>query len=94
MVNVSPREVIPDSSEGALGKRRVSSRTIDYDGSDQRHRAGGITTHLRGVCRRVLNPRDVWEGPSGKAAAANRTREIRPSGMRGGLTETWTKVEF
>jgi hypothetical protein len=29
----------------------------------------------------------------GKAAAANRTREIRPSGMRGGLTETWAMAE-
>jgi len=25
----------------------------------------------------------------GNAIAANRTREIRPSGMRGGLAETW-----
>jgi len=25
----------------------------------------------------------------GKAIAANRAREIRPSGMRGGLAETW-----
>ena len=63
-----------------------------YDGSDQRDRAGGITTQPRGVCRRVLKPRDAWEGPSGKAATANRTRGIRTSGMRGGLTETWTKV--
>jgi hypothetical protein len=29
----------------------------------------------------------------GQATAANRTREIRPSGMRGGLTETWAMVE-
>jgi hypothetical protein len=29
------------------------------------------------------------EGASGIAVAANRTREIRPSGMRGGLAETW-----
>jgi len=50
--------------------------------------------HPRGVCGRVLKPRDVWEGPLGKAAAANRTREIRPSGMRGGLTEPWAKVEL
>jgi hypothetical protein len=28
------------------------------------------------------------------ATAANRTREIRPSGMRGGLAETWAKVEL
>jgi hypothetical protein len=30
----------------------------------------------------------------GKAVAANRTREIRPSGMRGGLAETWAMVEL
>ncbi len=34
--------------------------------------------HLRGVCRRALKPQDAWEDPLGKAAAANRTREIRP----------------
>ncbi len=44
--------------------------------------------HPRGVCRRVLELQGAWEGPLGKAAAANRTREIRPSGMRGGLAET------
>ena len=47
--------------------------------------------HPRGVCRRVLKLRGAWEGPLGKAAAANRTREIRLSGMRGGLRkrELW-----
>ncbi len=50
--------------------------------------------HPRGVCRRVLKLRGVWEGPLGKAAAANRTREIRLSGMRGGLAETWAMVEL
>ncbi len=50
--------------------------------------------HPRGVCRRVLKLRGAWEGPPGKAAAANRTREIRLSGMRGGLVETWTMVEL
>jgi hypothetical protein len=29
----------------------------------------------------------------GNAIAANRTREIRPSGMRGGLAETLAKAE-
>jgi len=52
-------------------------------------RAGDITMQSRGVCRRVLKPRTSWEGSPGKAAAANRTREIRLSGMRGGLAETW-----
>jgi hypothetical protein len=53
-------------------------------------RAGDITILSRGVCRRVLKLQTLWEGSSGKVAtAANRTREIRPSGMRGGLAETW-----
>ena len=51
-------------------------------------RAGDITSMPRGVCEQALKLRANWEGPSGKAAAANRTREIRPSGMRGGLAET------
>ncbi len=39
---------------------------------------------------RELKLQAKWEGSSGKVAtAANRTREIRPSGMRGGLAETW-----
>ena len=51
-------------------------------------RAVGITSQSRGVREQALEPRTVWEGPAGKAAAANRTREIRLSGMRGGLVET------
>ena len=50
--------------------------------------------HPRGVCRRVLKSRQAWEGPLGKAAAANRTREIRLSGMRGGPVETWAMAEL
>ncbi len=36
-----------------------------------------------------------WNGKGyqGNAVAANRTREIRPSGMRGGLAETWAMGE-
>ena len=34
------------------------------------------------------------KGYRGNAVAANRTREIRPSGMRGGLAETWAMVEL
>jgi len=48
----------------------------------------------RGVCKQVLKPQAAWEGSPGKAAAANRTREIRPSGMRGGLAETLVMVEI
>ena len=57
-------------------------------------RAGDINYMPRGIRGRVLKPRAVWEGSPGKAAAANRTREIRPSGMRGGLAETWIMVEL
>jgi hypothetical protein len=59
--------------------------SVNVDGC----RAGDITYWPRGVCRRVLKSRVNREGSSGKAAAANRTREIRLSGMRGGLAETW-----
>ncbi len=34
------------------------------------------------------------KGLRGNAIAANRTREIRPSGMRGGLAETLDMVEI
>jgi len=34
------------------------------------------------------------KGLRGNAIAANRTREIRPSGMRGGLAETLVMVEL
>ena len=41
-----------------------------------------------------LSLRALWEGFWGdnacRSLTANRTREIRPSGMRGGLTETWS----
>ena len=43
------------------------------------------------VCER-LNFDHNGKGYLGKATAANRTREIRPSGMRGGLAETWAMV--
>ena len=93
-IDAAPEEVTPSTGKGALGKWRAPDRntlwTQCQTNGDNLNgcRAGGITRHPRGVCRRVLKPRDEWEGPSGKAAAANRTREIRPSGMRGGLTET------
>ena len=49
----------------------------------------------RGVRRRMLNLRMSKEGSSGKVATtANRIREIRLSGMRGGLAETWAMEEI
>ncbi len=87
-------QVTPAVGEGALGKWRAPNwghrLGTDPGSGANLHgcRAGGITMRPRGVCERALEPRTVWEGPPGKAAAANRTREIRPSGMRGGLAET------
>jgi len=43
---------------------------------------------------RELKLRVKWEGFWGNAIAANRTREIRLSGMRGGLAETLVMVEL
>ena len=87
--------VMPQGCEGALGKWRASYgdivQTLSWANDDkrQRGRAEGITVGGRGVRERALEPHCLWEGPSGIAAAANRTREIRPSGMRGGPGETW-----
>lgn len=49
----------------------------------------------RGVCKRMLNLRMTQEGSSVEVAtAANRTREIRLSGMRGGLAESRSRKEI
>jgi hypothetical protein len=86
---------------GNVWLRQRGSRSVADDGERLRldiepgsalprhhRRAEGITCHPRGVREQALELRDAREGPSGKAAAANRTREIRLSGMRGGLVET------
>ena len=72
---------------GAISGHRLDTAP-DCGVQSLRCRAGGISMHSRGVCERALEPRDVGEGPLGNATAANRTREIRPSGMRGGPGET------
>ncbi len=50
--------------------------------------------HPRAYVGGYLNLRMYGKVLRGNAAAANRTREIRPSGMRGGLAESWTKVDL
>ena len=94
VLDAAPEEVTPSKGKGALGKWRAPNRNTVWTqcqaNGDHLNgcRAGGITMHPRGVCRRVLKPRDEWEGPSGKAAAANGTRENRLYRMRGGLAKT------
>ncbi|MCP5002881.1 MAG: hypothetical protein GY941_02875, partial [Planctomycetes bacterium] len=57
-------------------------------------RAEDQTLRSSGVCWQGLKPLVVCGRVSGKAIAANRIREIRPYGMRGGLAETWVMVEL
>ncbi len=55
-------------------------------------RRGRQTARGRGVCEQALQPRRVQEGLSPKndvqSRGQNRIREIRPSGIVGGLAET------
>ena len=84
-----------ETGKGALGKWRAARGNTNWmhcqilGAKFQYGRAEGITGCSRDVCRRVLKARDTSEGPPGKAAAANWTRESRLSGMRGGLAGTW-----
>ena len=56
------------------------------------------TVRMRGVCEPALQLRFTWEGLHLKngmqSRGQNRTREIRPSGIVGGLWETWSMVEL
>jgi hypothetical protein len=56
------------------------------------------TVMIRGVCELALKLRFTWEGLHLKngmqSRGQNRTREIRPSGIVGGLWETWSTVEL
>jgi len=95
------RRAEPGSGKGALGKSRASKGTHRLDaepgprcrttlGVEPKGEPGlqGVQMDERlslGRCGKVL-----W----GEATAANRTREIRPSGMRGGLAETWARGEL
>jgi len=53
---------------------------------------------IRGVCELALKLRSTWEGLHLKngmqSRGQNRTREIRLSGIVGGLWETWSMVEL
>ena len=85
----------PAQAKGLSVRRgRHSGHTVwtqsqAHGGNLTGRRATGITTPSRGVYERAFEPREVcgkvlW----GQAMAANRTRESRLSGMRGGLAET------
>jgi hypothetical protein len=59
----------------------------------QRHRwlgdeAGGKPGKVGAYTNQRFKPLLSWEGPRRKAEVSNRTREIWPSGIIGGLRET------
>jgi hypothetical protein len=59
----------------------------------QRGRVDEQTSVRWGVCGPGLKPRHDWEGSPRKSQGQNRTGEIPPSGIVGGLAETWTRGE-
>jgi hypothetical protein len=59
----------------------------------KRGRVDAQTSHRRGACVPGLKPGRDWEGSSGKCQGQNRTGEIPPSGIVGGLAGTWARWE-
>jgi hypothetical protein len=92
--NTATGEVIPSWCKGALGKWRAQERLTvrtqsrNYGVSVVARRAGDITSSSGAYASARLSSLRPGKILRGHAAAANRTREIRPSGMRGGLAET------
>jgi hypothetical protein len=84
------QEVTPGGCEGALGHDgwRLCTRAGLCAGlcgqNAHGHRTVQQTWAVRGVCEWALKPRRSREGGSGKVMVANRTREIRLSGMTRG----------
>ncbi len=57
----------------------------------KRGRVDDQTSARRGECRPGLKPLGVWEGSSRTSQGQNRTGEIPPSGIVGGLAGTWAR---
>jgi hypothetical protein len=92
--NTATGEVTPSRCKGALGKWRAQERLTVWTQSRNYgvlvvvRRAGDITSSSGAYASARLSSLRPGKILRGHAAAANRTREIRPSGMRGGLAET------
>lgn len=96
-------EVVPMLGNTQLGQRGSGHSAVPTIQHVSRLRAGrhaGLraergarqTMRTRGVCAPALEHQFVWEGlvlgNGRQSRGQNRTREIRPSGMRGGLAES------
>ena len=100
--HVSPTEVIPELGKGALDTWRphgclggrldkTGDTQLTVQGGEAVGKPGGVgvDTHQR------LNLSKPWEGPRRiYAKVSNRTREIRPYGIIGGLRETYAMVRL
>ena len=97
-------EVAPMVGNAYLGQRGSGHSAVSGAQHASRLRTGfhaGLrsgrgsrqTMRTRGVCAPALELQPVWEdldpGNGVQSRGQNRTREIRPSGIVGGLQETW-----
>jgi hypothetical protein len=102
-------EAAPMVGNAHLGQRGSGHSVVPRAQHASRLRAGiraGLrsgrgcrqTMRTRGVCAPALEHQFVWEGlvlgNGRQSRGQNRTREIRPSGIVGGLWETWSMVEL
>lgn len=88
---VAPLKVTPTAGEGALGTWRACGSLglraeISY--GINRSRLSGKPGWSGAYMRQHLSFLQPREGPERRCQGQNRTREIRPSGIVGGLTET------
>jgi len=87
------RSVTPAGGKGALGTwwsqggfPDTEPGVTDLRSGDEivmQTSCGGVYAHQR------LSLDAIWEGAQRKGQGQNRTRENRPSGIAGGLVETW-----
>ena len=72
---------------------RLSDTAPRHSRPIKRGRADEQTSDRWGVCGPVLKPRHVLGRLTKESQGQNRTGEIPPSGIVGGLAETWTRWE-
>lgn len=92
-----PRGGNADPRQSGSGHLAVPGRRSDSEPRVRRiskqGRVDEQTSAVRGVCRPGLEPRGDWEGSARTCQGQNRNGEIPPSGIVGGLAETWIPWE-
>ncbi len=94
VAHTPPPKVTPEAGEGTLGTWRfwtgLGHRAEDHRVL-QRERASSQTTAVGGVLGVSRSVSDPVGRRRRESQGQNRTREIRPSGIVGGLVETWLR---